>query len=71
MSCMDLPFQAQASCPKTVGQREKPKNREGHFDTAGATGINHTPVAASSLCNKISFCWHKRIRRSQEVAPLS
>ena len=71
MFCMDLPFQAQASRPKTAGQREEPKNREDYFNTAGTTGINHTPFAASFLCNKISFCWHDRKRRSQKVALLS
>ena len=69
--CMDLPFQAQASRPKPAGQRERPKNREDHFDTTGATGINHTPFAASFFCNRISFCWHERTRQSQEMASLS
>ena len=28
-----------------------------HFKTAGATGINRTPFAASFLCGNISMCW--------------
>ena len=71
MFCIDFSFQAQASRPKPIGQREGLKNRENYFDTAGAIGINHTPFAASFICNKISFYWHKRIRQSQEVATLS
>ena len=71
MFCIDFPFQAQASHPKLTGQREGPKNRKDHFDTAGTTGINHTPFAASFFCNKISFYWHKCKRQSEEVASLS
>ena len=36
MSYMDIFFQAQASRPKPANQQEGPKNREDHFDTAGA-----------------------------------
>ena len=44
MFCMDFFLQTQASRPKPAGQREGPKNREDYFDTAGATGINRTPL---------------------------
>ena len=46
---------------------------EDHFDTAGATGSNRTPFAASFLRGRISFRWHQHKRRSQgeEVGPLS
>ena len=40
-----------------------------HFDTAGATGSNRTPFAASFLCGRISFRWHQHKRRGQ-VGPL-
>ena len=40
-----------------------------HFDTAGATGSNRTPFAASFLCGQISFRWHQHKRRGQ-VGPL-
>ena len=65
--CMDLFSQAQASCPEPAGQREGPQNREDHFDTAGTTGINRTPFAASFLRNRISFCWHLHKRRNQAI----
>ena len=54
--CMDFFLQAQAIRPKPAGQREGPKNCEDHFDTAGATGTNRTPFAASFLRDRISFC---------------
>ena len=40
-----------------------------HFDTAGATGSNRTPFAASFLRGRISFRWHQHKRRGQ-VGPL-
>ena len=40
-----------------------------HFDTAGATGSNLIPFAASFLCGRISFRWHQYKRRGQ-VGPL-
>ena len=40
-----------------------------HFDTAGATGSNRTPFAASFLHGWISFYWHQHKRRGQ-VGPL-
>ena len=43
---------------------------EDHFATAGATGFNRTPFAASFLRNRISFCWHQHKLQSQAVAPL-
>ena len=43
---------------------------EDHFDTAGATGFNRTPFAASFLRGRISFRWHQYKRRGQAVAPL-
>ena len=42
---------------------------EDHFDTAGATGSNRTPFAASFLRGRISFRWHQHKRRGQ-VGPL-
>ena len=36
MFCMDLSFQVQAGRPKPIGQREGPKNRKDHFNSASA-----------------------------------
>lgn len=44
---------------------------EDHFDTAGATGTNRIPFAASFLRGRISFRWHQHKRRSQVKGPLS
>ena len=44
---------------------------EDHFATAGATGSNRTPFAASFLRDRISFRWHQHKRRNQTAeAPL-
>ena len=44
---------------------------EDHFATAGATGSNRTPFAASFLRGRISFRWHQHKRRNQAAeAPL-
>ena len=64
-------LQAQAIRSKPAGQREGAKNCKDHFDNAGATGINRTPFAALFFRNRISFCWHKCTRQSQEVVSLS
>ena len=44
---------------------------EDNFDTAGATGANRTPFAASFLRGHISFRWYQHKRRAEGVAPLS
>lgn len=44
---------------------------EDHFDTAGATGTNRIPFAASFLRGRISFRWHQHKRRNQAKGPLS
>lgn len=46
---------------------------EDHFETAGATGANRTPFAASFLQGNISVRWaqHKRRIRGKGVAPIS
>lgn len=31
---------------------------EDHFETAGATGSNRVPFAASFLRGTVNFCWH-------------
>ena len=38
---------------------------EDHFATAGATGPNQTPFAASFLFGRISFCWNQHKLRHQ------
>ena len=70
MFYMDFSLQAQASRPKLAGQREGPKNREDHLNTAGATGTNRTLFAASFFRDRISFCWHQHICWNQVVEPL-
>ena len=44
---------------------------EDHFDTAGATGSNRTPFAASFLRGRISVRWHQHKRRVEGAVPLS
>ena len=46
------------------------RQSEDHFDTAGATGPNRTPFAASFLRGRISFRWQQHKRRQEGVAPL-
>ena len=41
---------------------------EDHFDTAGATGFNCTPFAASFLRGRISFRWHQHKRQKNQAA---
>ena len=43
---------------------------EDYFATAGATGLNRTPFAASFLRDRMSFRWHQHKLRSRAVAPL-
>ena len=38
-----------------------------HVDNAGAFGTNHAPFAASFLCGKISFRWHRYKRRKNQA----
>ena len=44
-----------------------------HFETAGATGTNRTPFAASFLRGNISVRWtqYKRRHRGEELIPIS
>ena len=46
---------------------------EDHFETAGATGTNRTPFAASFLRGNISVRWtqYKRRHRGEELIPIS
>ena len=45
---------------------------EDHFATAGATGPNRTPFAASFLCGRISFRWNQhKLRHQATEDPLS
>ena len=46
---------------------------EDHFETAGATGTNRTPFAASFLRGSISVCWtqYKRRHRGEELIPIT
>ena len=44
-----------------------------HFETAGATGTNRTPFAASFLRRSISVCWtqYKRCHQGEELTPIT
>ena len=46
---------------------------EDHFETAGATGTNRTPFAASFLRGSISVRWtqYKRRHRGEELTPIT
>ena len=44
---------------------------EDHFETSGATGMNHTPFAASFLCGSISLRWAQHKRRHESATPIT
>ena len=43
---------------------------EDHFETSGATGINHTPFASSFLRGSISLRWAQHKRRHESATPI-